>query len=192
MKTAATFFSGIGGACHGLQLAGYDVIFGTDNWDFVQPIWQDLHPDAEFLLADFLTLDFDQVPKADLYWFSPPCQNFSTANPNRHSLEGDTLALQLVHNISDLIRDKLPSRVIIENVPRYVNSECYDVLLTRIEGLGYTSQTQVVNCAYYGVPQSRKRLIMVLLVSITLLPLLHHSERFDLVIERVLCLSPVL
>ncbi|MGL6340353.1 MAG: DNA cytosine methyltransferase, partial [Waterburya sp.] len=120
MPTAATFFSGIGGACHGLKLAGYNVIFGTDLWEFVEPIWKSFNPSADFWSGNFLDIKREQIPDADLFWFSPPCQDFSLANPKKGS--NIQRNFEIAEQIYYLVKGKLPQTVIIENVPNFQKS----------------------------------------------------------------------
>ena len=101
-------------------------------------------------------------PSCNVYVTTPPCQSFSlaglrggTADPRgalyRHSLE--------------YIRAKRPKLVVWENVAAMLNfKELMAEILTTLESLGYTivnKQDCVYNCCAHGIPQNRKRVIMV-------------------------------
>jgi DNA (cytosine-5)-methyltransferase 1 len=174
--TAATFFSGAGGACAGLEQAGFDVVWGNEYYGPAGDIWQANHPNATLNRSDIHDLLYRDIPKADLYWLSPPCQLFSRANPNR---TGGTVKedISIALKVAVIIRANKPRMVAIENVPDYANSKSFARILVHLAAEGYSVTWAVLNAADYGVPQTRRRLILVArLDGVATLPTATHSQ----------------
>lgn len=158
---AADYFCGAGGASKGLHDAGYTV-HGYDNW----PTAVDTHranglPASVHDLSD-PTLDH-LLPTADtidLAWFSCPCQPFSAAGNGDGEFD-DRDGFPWMFRI--LERHRYPL-VIVENVKGLTftsHADYFASFLERFHRLGYRYQWRVLNCADYGVPQTRERCIIV-------------------------------
>lgn len=108
-------------------------------------------------LSNPLAIDF---PDADVIVGSPPCQGFSNEgkkNPNdpRNSL---------VWSFLDLVESKRPKAWIFENVPGFQRSyggRYYKDVMDRLSKSDYKVNSFILNSADYGVPQVRKRFIMI-------------------------------
>jgi len=137
-------FAGCGGFSCGFLKAGYEVKYAIDFDKFVKETFEYNHPNTEFILADIQELNPEDYKDVDIVIGSPPCQQFSTANVNPDVDKGMELVNIFRHWI-DVIK---PRKWIMENVPGVIN---------HISFLQYPV-INVLNCAYYGVPQQRKRL----------------------------------
>jgi DNA-cytosine methyltransferase len=159
MLIAVTFFAGAGGACKGLEQAGYKVIWANEFNPDAADIWRSNHPTGILDPRDILDLPIADIPDADVHWYSPPCQLYSLANPNRNggTEEEDT---RIAQKIAKIIKAKRPAAVIIENVPGYANSKSLPIILDALESIGHTHKSLVLNSADYGTPQTRQRLII--------------------------------
>jgi DNA (cytosine-5)-methyltransferase 1 len=175
---AITFFAGAGGACCGLEQAGFEVIWGNEYYGPIADIWQANHPGAILNRSDFHDLLYRDIPKADLYWFSPPCPEFSRAKAGRTggtAKEDISIALKM----AVIIRGSRPPMVAIENVPDYANSKSFACLQRHFRAEGYNMAWAVLNAADYGVPQTRQRLILVArLDGVAALPSATHSQHY--------------
>ena len=90
-----------------------------------------------------------------------PCQPFSIAGKQRGFK--DTRGT-LFFEIARIAKVKQPEVVFLENVAnlaRHDNGNTLRVILDTLDGLGYNVHYQVLNVAYYGVPQIRKRIYFV-------------------------------
>ena len=95
------------------------------------------------------------------------CQDYSVAKPNTqsHGLQGKKGVLWW--NIYDILKEKRPKAVFLENVDRLLKSPSkqrgrdFAVILSTMSDLGYTVEWQVVNAADYGFPQRRRRVFIV-------------------------------
>lgn len=155
---AVDLFCGAGGASRGLHDAGLDVV-GFDHW---QPAI-DTH-NANGLLAHLHDLSDpaldDLIPECDLMWLSCPCQPFSAAGDSDGEFDerdGFPWGLRIVAR-------KLPAVAIFENVKglTFATHHAYFAgILESLRALGYDVQWRVLNCADYGVPQTRERCFII-------------------------------
>jgi DNA (cytosine-5)-methyltransferase 1 len=152
MPTALTFFSGAGGMCAGLAQAGFDIIGGD--------IWDANHPGLKCDRRSILDIPIEDWPYADLYHFSPPCQQHSQGNPNRTTGtdDEDTAIAKKIASIIIYARD--PQWITLENVPAYQKSKSWRIILTALSIAGYSVEAKVVNAYDYGNPQKRERFIV--------------------------------
>ena len=169
MATAVELFCGCGGISTGLLDAGIRVLAGFDNDARSIETFNHNHNyrGAIGVRTDIRSLTRDGIlgsvnaESVDLVVAGPPCQPFSIAGKMR-ALE-DPRA-HLLFEYVRLVRELGPHATIFENVPRLAtvaDGRIVDELSMALEGLGYRVSWAIVNAADYGVPQNRKRLIMV-------------------------------
>lgn len=113
----------------------------------------------------------DALDYADLWTYSSPCQDFSTAGKQagiRNSDGSLTRSGLLLHVerllIDSVIRGDQPKYLLMENVKGLVSKKFkpdFDRWLERLEQLGYNNYWQVLNAKDYGVPQNRERVFVV-------------------------------
>jgi len=177
LKTAITFFAGAGGACAGLEQAGFEVVWANEYYGPIADIWQLNHPAATLDRGDILELPINDIPGADLHWYSPPCPEHSAAKHNRTG-GTDREDISIAQKLGAIIMAKLPESIVIENVPGYARSHSFEYLLTILSLCGYNVSWSVLNAADYGTPQNRQRLILVArLNGLATLPPPTHGDR---------------
>lgn len=188
LKTIAAvdLFCGAGGLTHGLERAGVDVRLGVD----VDPACE--HPfsannAAKFLEADVGSLDASTIAKfltggdVSLLAGCAPCQPFSTYSRTA-SREGDGARKgrgrgddwRLVRRFGELVRAVKPDLVTMENVPPLIDQPVFKEFLDALAG--YNVDYRVVDARQIGLPQTRKRLV---LVASRLGPISLDSENVD-------------
>jgi DNA-cytosine methyltransferase len=178
MKNAITFFAGAGGACSGLEQAGFEVIWANEYYSPIADIWQLNHPSATLDRRDILEIPIEEIPDADLHWYSPPCPEHSLAKHNRTG-GTDREDISIAKKLGAIIMAKLPEAIVVENVPGYAKSHSFDYLLTVLSHCGYNVSWAVLNAADYGTPQGRQRLILVArLNGVATLPQPTHGDQF--------------
>lgn len=190
--TFIDFFAGIGGFRKGLENAGHRCI-GFCEWDkFATMSYMSMHTITEEQRQYLSTLDFKQrqkeildkkylngewyindvkkvnsrnIPKADIYTFGAPCQDFSVAG-KRKGLAGDRSSL--VHEIFRIVGEQnecdRPEWLIYENVKGMLSSNRgFDFLaiLLEMDELGYDCEWQTFNTRYFGIPQNRERVYTI-------------------------------
>jgi DNA (cytosine-5)-methyltransferase 1 len=113
-------------------------------------------PDTEIVRADVRTIDWAGI-NTDVLVGGPPCQGFSTLGHRRDDDPRNDLSLEMLR-CAAVVR---PSAVIVENVPRFLDSKQCHALKMGLRNLGFGIRSGVVNCADYGVPQRRSRALVV-------------------------------
>lgn len=166
------FFSGCGGTSQGFKDAGLDIVFGLDFDKDAADTFKLNFPKAKFINTnisqlgeDCLEADFETCKINNSYTlFSgcAPCQPFS--KQNRQKKEGDPRT-NLLLEFSRFVTYYKPDFVFIENVPGMqslkVDSAPFQKFLITLDQLGYNYDYGVVSAIWYGVPQNRKRLILM-------------------------------
>jgi DNA (cytosine-5)-methyltransferase 1 len=156
MKTFASICTGGGLADVGATMAGYKPIWGIE----IDPTIAEV---ARFNLKhDVIAKSvFDVAPstleRPDVLWASPPCPNFSVAKTNAQETELDQALAQA---IVDFVSTLKPPVFILENVEGYKRSKSLKFIEGGLYALGYWVDRQIINAADFGVPQTRRRLIL--------------------------------
>ena len=105
-------------------------------------------------------LGFPRHP--DYLHASPVCANFSqahTAKAGKGIETADDLSAAIA--VAEAIRQLQPRVFTLENVPRYQNSQSISIILDALEQEGYSVTYSVVNMADFGLPQARRRLVLI-------------------------------
>lgn len=162
MISVISLFSGGGGLDIGFQKAGYRIIWAIDNnKNAVNTYKKNLG--NHIVLDDIQKIDIKSIPNADVVIGGPPCQSFSLAGKR----ECDDERGRLVWRYLEIIKQVAPKAFLFENVIGIISAKdsqgnrILDNLLKCFAEIGYTVNWKLVNAADYGVPQLRKRVIIV-------------------------------
>lgn len=157
-----SLFSGGGGLDLGFISEGFDVIWAIDNEPNAVATYKK-NIGEHIVLADINKIDIHQIPKADILLGGPPCQSFSLAGKRD---KADPRGM-LVWRYLEILKYIKPKAFVFENVTGLQSAKNSDgikvleILQAEFKKLGYSISTQVMNAVEYGVPQRRKRLIIV-------------------------------
>lgn len=158
----ASFFSGIGGIDLGLERAGMEVVFQCEILPFGQSVLKKHWPDA-ILAGDITKVQGNDIPTVDVFAGGFPCQDLSLANQGkRKGLEGARSGL--FYKYAELVEEKHPRWVFIENVPGLLNSAKgadFAAVLSTLDELGYGVAWRVLDAKFFGTPQRRRRTYIV-------------------------------
>lgn len=181
MIGAVDLFCGAGGLTAGLRKAGVKVHAGYDNEILCKYAFQHNNK-AKFVEKDVTTVTGQEIAS----WFSndkirllagcAPCQPFSSYNNGRDTKLDRKWPL--LNEFTRLIREVHPELVTMENVPDIVNHYIYDDFVEELRSQGYYIWADRVCCAEYGLPQQRKRHVLLasLLGPISLISPTHKSN----------------
>lgn len=164
--TVLDLFCGCGGLSFGFDLAGFEIIGGIDlNKDATETFKLNF-PKAEVKCDDISKISNATVEElysgVDIIIGGPPCQGFSTAN--RHQKEVDDPRNKLFFQYIRFVDVLKPKVVLIENVRGILtrdNGYAKERITSLLKEQGYELNMQVLDASEYGVPQNRKRAIMV-------------------------------
>lgn len=162
-------FCGCGGLTTGLKLAGFKVLAAVECEAGAIEAYQANHQEVLILSQDIRTvtgaalLEGTSLSRGDLDLLAgcPPCQGFSRMRTlNRGQAVADPRN-DLVREYLRLVSELLPKSLMFENVPGLASDPRYHELLEGIRGLGYDAVDEVHNAADFGLPQRRRRLILL-------------------------------
>lgn len=155
-----SLFSGAGGFDLGLIGAGHRIVWANDIFKDAADTYE-RNLGSHVNRRDISEIASCDIPDSDLIVGGFPCQGFSVANWKRTvNDERNFLYREMVR----VIRDKHPKYFVAENVKGLSTMEkgaVLEAIKLDFQEIGYQVQSQVLNAADYGVPQSRLRLFIV-------------------------------
>jgi DNA (cytosine-5)-methyltransferase 1 len=150
---------------HGLIEAGINVAAGVDLDEACEHPYTANHDDVAFHKRDVATLKGSEVQT----WFGDasirvlagcaPCQPFSS-----YSQRYDTIGTErwrLLNHFGRLVQEVQPDIVTMENVPTVTRHAVFDDFVATLRDLGYAVWYDVIDCAEYGLPQRRRRTVLL-------------------------------
>lgn len=158
-------FCGIGALSHGLKRAGLKIQAGYDT-DRKCKFAFERNNDAEFFSRDVAKLQPEEIAKhfsgkvPSVLAGCAPCQPFSTY---KHRYDEDP-RWDLVNSFGELATAVGPDFITMENVPsllKYKDGRVFDRFKMQLETAGYKVKWTVAKCEQFGVPQKRRRLVVV-------------------------------
>ncbi|WP_238015567.1 DNA cytosine methyltransferase [Dactylosporangium sp. AC04546] len=164
MISAVDLFCGVGGLSYGLQDAGIHVAAGVDLDGACD------YPYRTNVRAPFHTRDIRNVTVEELNGMWPngairllagcaPCQPFSSYR--RGVDTSNEVQWSLVDEMRRLVEGALPDVVTMENVPRIGSASIFSTFVARLRELEYQVDFKSCYCPSYGVPQHRRRMVLV-------------------------------
>lgn len=165
---------GAGGISLGLKMAFAKVhknveIIGidTDKWA-VLTYQKNRHYTGQAIKSDIRHLPFRKNTIFDMIVGGPPCQGFSYSNPKARKKEYGDPRNDLIFVFADIIKRHQPAYFMFENVPGLLslrwNGEkggWFRRLLNEFSLAGYAWEWRLTDAVHYGVPQHRKRVIIL-------------------------------
>jgi DNA (cytosine-5)-methyltransferase 1 len=167
--TAIDLFSGSGGLTLGLKKAGFKVIAGVELDSLSAESYRKNHCGVRLWEEDIRGIDLAAVMdelgieqgELDLLAGCPPCQGFSTIRTHRKSVAVEDPRNALVAEFIRFAVGIKPKTIMLENVPGLVSYGGFTEVVAKLKDIGYSCDYKVFDAADYGVPQRRKRLVLV-------------------------------
>lgn len=181
MISGVDLFCGLGGLTYGLTNGGIRVVAGIDVDPECRFPYQE-NNNATFIEGDVRTFSGSKLRSLwgtgsySLLAGCAPCQPFSTySRRGRHSRADSKW--ELVSDFGRLVLESGPDFVTMENVPQLLDHRIFSDFIESLKG--YHVWHKVIQCAQYGVPQTRKRLVLLAsrLGPIALTPPAHINGR---------------
>ena len=162
---AVDLFCGVGGLTYGLQKAGIPVVAGIDIDDSCEYAYTHnnnctfIHKSVEDVTGKEIRALLRGADVKILVGCAP-CQPFSSHQKDKQN-RSKHKDWKLLYQFGRLVEETRPHIVSMENVPELEKEKVFKDFVSTLEGLNYIVNYQVVNVANYGVPQRRKRLILL-------------------------------
>ncbi len=163
---AVELFSGAGGLSIGLEKAGFKVVLANEIERDFAATFELNHSDTKMLCGDIHNIDFGAelqksgLSKIDLVSGGPPCQGYSTVGSKNEKDPRNSLFFEYIRAVNEIN----PNYVIFENVSGFTsmyNGKAYRTLVEELELSGYTTKSSILEASDFGLPQIRKRTIIV-------------------------------
>jgi len=167
---AIDLFAGAGGFSLGLQQAEIDVIAAVEKdkmcCSTLEANKKTAFPKMRIIQKDITQLRGYQLLREvgmkrwqlDILVGGPPCQGFSTASSRRSV---DDPRSKMMWEFIRMTKEIKPRYFLVENVPRLLSfKDFFRLLLRCFEKCGYVVRFNMLDCASYGVPQRRKRILI--------------------------------
>lgn len=166
-KNVLDLFCGCGGLSLGFEMAGYNIIAANDNFKDACITYRENHKKTVLIEGDVTDIKIKEEiyrvienKKIDVIVGGPPCQGFSYAGKRLIDDPRNFLYKEFV-----LIVDKIKPKVfVLENVEGIMTSnggKTFESIKENFESLGYKVHGEKLLAAEYGVPQKRKRVIII-------------------------------
>ena len=163
--SAVDLFCGIGGMTHGLQQANINVSAGIDIDKTCRYTYEKNNQ------TQFIKKDICSVTNAELAVLYPqgairllvgcaPCQPFSSHTRKNRDRDKDERWGLLAH-FERLVEGVKPEMVAIENVTPLRNQRVFTDFVEKLDSLGYYIYQKSIYCPDYGIPQKRRRLVLI-------------------------------
>lgn len=170
--TAVDLFCGAGGLTLGLKQAGFRVLAGVEIESVPARTFTLNHSDVICIQKDIRQLGAAELLKRvglkrgelDLLAGCPPCQGFSTLRTRKKAVSFDDDRNDLLFEFLRMVEALSPRSLMMENVPALAEDRRMKVFLKRLSALGYKigrKNVRVEDAASYGVPQRRRRMILL-------------------------------
>lgn len=168
-RTAIDLFSGCGGLTYGLKKANFQVIAALEQNPIAASSYRLNHPGTSLKEADIRKINGKAWLKElclrpgdlDLLAGCPPCQGFSRLRTKNGAHSNNDSRNRLILDMARLIEAFLPKAVMLENVPGLEGKSVFKEFLRVLKRNGYMPTWAVHDVQNYGVPQRRRRLVLV-------------------------------
>ena len=164
--TVIDLFAGVGGLSLGFEMEGFDILLANEFDQSIATAYKENHKSTNVVVGDITSLDLSKVfgeyvNKIDVVIGGPPCQGFS--QKGKRKTINDERNFLFKHYV-EVVKFVKPKYFVMENVPNLLTAE-KGFFLNEIKGLfkgyGYSIRYGVLNAADYGVPQNRRRAIII-------------------------------
>lgn len=166
--TVISTFAGCGGSSLGYSFTGFRELLAVEWEQNAVDTFKLNFPDVPVYHGDIAELSVEQclemtglkVGELDVFDGSPPCQGFSTAGKQNMQDSRNFLFREYAR----LLKGLQPKVFVMENVSGMVKGKMkliFAEILRELKSCGYKVKAVLMNAMYFGVPQSRQRMIFI-------------------------------
>lgn len=164
--TVIDLFAGVGGLSLGFEQAGFHVVLANEYDDEIAAAYRKNHLDTKMVVGDITALNLEDTfgvfaGKIDVIIGGPPCQGFSQKGQRKTIHDKRNFLFKYYVKVVELVH---PRYFVMENVPNLLTAEngyFRKEIVELFNGMGYSLNTGILNAADYGVPQNRRRAVII-------------------------------
>lgn len=159
-------FSGVGGLSLGFRLEDFEVVLANEIDEEIATSYKKNHPQTIMINEDITKLDIEDIfgeyrNKINGIVGGPPCQGFSQKGQRKTIKDERNFLFLYFYNVVKFLN---PCFFVMENVPNLLTTEkgfFKDEIIKIFGSIGYSLSLDIINASDYGVPQNRKRALVV-------------------------------
>lgn len=158
MPSAVSLFTGCGGSDRGLADMGFDIVMANDILPYARDVYLANLPKTDYRLCN--VAEIARFPRADLLVGCYPCQGFSQGGAR----DSERSINFLYREFDRALRAIKPKAFVVENVPGMRHDNNVALLnnqIVRFRLAGYKVSWKELDAKNYGVPQDRRRILIV-------------------------------
>lgn len=164
--TMIDLFSGVGGLSLGFEMAGFKAVLANEYDASIAESYVKNRPHVKMIVNDITQLPIRETfseycGKIDLIVGGPPCQGFSQKGQRKSINDERNFLFRYYYEVVALVK---PKYFVMENVPNLLTTEdgyFKKEIESLFESIGYKIVADVLNASDFGVPQNRKRAVII-------------------------------
>ena len=159
-------FAGVGGLSLGFEMAGFNIVLANEYDESIAEAFKLNHPSTKMIVSDIRHLPIEQTfseyrDKIDVIIGGPPCQGFSQKGQRKTIDDERNFLFKYFVAVVEYLR---PLYFVMENVPNLLTAEngyFKNELIQLFAQRGYSVVSDTLNASDYGVPQNRRRAVII-------------------------------
>lgn len=159
-------FAGVGGLSLGFENCGFDVVLANEYDESIAAAYEANHKGTQMIVGDITSLDLEKTfgayaGKIDVVVGGPPCQGFSQKGQRKTIHDERNFLFKYYVKVVKLVK---PQYFVMENVPNLLTAEggyFRKEIEELFNSMGYQLKMGVLNASDYGVPQNRRRAVII-------------------------------
>lgn len=185
-------FCGIGGLTKGLELSGLNVVAGIDV-DETCKFAYERNNNSKFFCRDLSVINPASLSElfpekaTKILVGCAPCQPFSKYTQRYRKKGHIDEKWKLLYSFSNIVDEVKPLIISMENVPELSKQKVFEDFVNHLYSLNYYVSWSIVYCPDYGVPQKRKRLVLLAsqLGDICIIPPIYTPDKYKTVSDAI-------
>lgn len=159
-------FAGVGGLSLGFEMHGFDIVLANEYDASIAKAYTENHKNTKMIVGDITSLDLQATfsnyrGDVDIIIGGPPCQGFSQKGQRKTIHDERNFLFKYYVEVVKLVE---PKYFVMENVPNLLTAEngyFYREIEVLFKSMGYSLKSGVLNASDYGVPQNRRRAVII-------------------------------
>lgn len=159
-------FAGVGGLSLGFEKQGFEVLIANEYDKSIAAAYTENHRNTKMIVGDITSLDLKEIfgpyaGKVDVVIGGPPCQGFSQKGQRKTIHDERNFLFKYYVAVVELVK---PKYFVMENVPNLLTAEggyFFREIEELFNKMGYSLEHGVLNASDYGVPQNRRRAVII-------------------------------